>query len=264
MSEDKHCKLSIITINYNNFSGLKRTVESVINQSWKEFEYIVIDGGSTDGSAEYLSEMIEHFAFWVSEPDKGIYNAMNKGIKVANGEYLLFLNSGDWLINNDLLNSICGLFEKGYSLIYGSIQWFDYYKAGLNNRWKPPSVLTIKDFYLNVPIPHQATFYKKSVLKENFKYNEKLRIVGDWDLTLRQFKASKYNYFVDLIVSVCEEPGASADLRINELEIKKHSLYFHTLFYIRFWFFFKLLYIKSGIIKKLREYNGHIRSYTNV
>jgi len=85
--------LSIITINFNNLEGLKRTVESVIHQSWKEFEYIIIDGGSTDGSAEYIQEMNAHFDYWVSEPDRGIYHVMNEGILFYNGLFLLFLNS---------------------------------------------------------------------------------------------------------------------------------------------------------------------------
>ena len=96
-------KLSIITINYNNQSGLQRTVESIVNQTWKEFEYIVIDGGSTDGSAAYLESQNKIFDYWVSEKDLGIYNAMNKGIKAATGHYLLFLNSGDELLNDKVL-----------------------------------------------------------------------------------------------------------------------------------------------------------------
>ena len=90
-------KLSIITINYNNLEGFKKTAESVINQTWKEFEWIIIDGGSTDGSKEYIVKLNydltrngwNPIAYWCSEPDKGIYNAMNKGIGKAKGEYLL-------------------------------------------------------------------------------------------------------------------------------------------------------------------------------
>ena len=88
-------KLSIITINYNNCDGLQKTIDSVIAQTWRDFEWIVIDGGSTDGSKELLEQYKEHFSYWCSEPDKGIYNAMNKGIAKANGDYLNFMNSGD-------------------------------------------------------------------------------------------------------------------------------------------------------------------------
>ena len=90
-------KLSIITINYNNRDGLQKTIESVVSQSFKDFEWIVIDGGSNDGSRELIERYAESISYWVSEPDKGIYNAMNKGIKASNGDYLLFLNSGDSL-----------------------------------------------------------------------------------------------------------------------------------------------------------------------
>jgi len=103
-------KLSIITINYNNASGLRKTVESVLSQSTHDFEYIVVDGGSTDGSVEYLesqnSELkTQNFSF-ISEKDNGIYNAMNKGIRMAQGEYLHFLNSGDWLADEKVVENM--------------------------------------------------------------------------------------------------------------------------------------------------------------
>ena len=86
-------KLSIITINYNNCDGLRKTIESVIAQTTRDFEYIVIDGGSTDGSVDVIKEYADYIDYWVSEPDKGIYNAMNKGTRAAHGDFLLFLNS---------------------------------------------------------------------------------------------------------------------------------------------------------------------------
>ena len=88
-------KLSIITINYNNREGLKKTINSVINQTFRDFEYILIDGGSEDGSKEIILQHEAQFSYWRSEKDHGIYNAMNKGILAAKGDYLLFLNSGD-------------------------------------------------------------------------------------------------------------------------------------------------------------------------
>jgi glycosyltransferase involved in cell wall biosynthesis len=94
--------LSIITINYNNLSGLEKTIQSVLNQTLKNFEFIIIDGGSTDGSKEYNQEKNEFIDCWVSESDNGIYHAMNKGIKMAKGEYCLFLNSGDYLVDSEV------------------------------------------------------------------------------------------------------------------------------------------------------------------
>ena len=99
-------KISVITISYNNKEGLEKSLKSVTSQDYKDFEYIVIDGGSNDGSKEILEKYSDKINYWVSEPDKGIYNAMNKGIEVANGEYLLFINSGDELFSSGILTEV--------------------------------------------------------------------------------------------------------------------------------------------------------------
>ena len=99
-------KFSIITINYNNKEGLRKTIESVVGQSFRDFEYIIIDGGSTDGSIEVIKEYAGKVDYWVSEPDKGIYHAMNKGVLQAHGEYLNFMNSGDEFYNNGVLQEV--------------------------------------------------------------------------------------------------------------------------------------------------------------
>ncbi len=115
-------KLSIITVNLNNSAGLRKTIESIVKQTFKDFEYIIIDGGSTDGSAEVIKEFADKITYWVSEPDKGIYNAMNKGILHAKGEYLLFLNSGDWLADDDLLSKVfCE--PRTADIIYGHMNF---------------------------------------------------------------------------------------------------------------------------------------------
>lgn len=105
-------KLSIITINYNNRDGLQHTIESVINQTSHEFEYIIIDGGSTDGSVDIIKQYTNQIDYWVSEPDRGIYHAMNKGIDIAKGEYCIFMNSGDLFHNTssikDSINHLDG------------------------------------------------------------------------------------------------------------------------------------------------------------
>ncbi len=88
-------KLSIITINKNNAYGLRKTIQSVINQTYSNIEYIIIDGASTDGSIDVIKKFEDKIDWWASEPDTGIYNAMNKGIKIATGDYCQFLNSGD-------------------------------------------------------------------------------------------------------------------------------------------------------------------------
>ena len=98
--------LSIITINYNDVHGLQKTINSVLSQTWKDYEWIIIDGGSTDGSKELIEKYQQHFSFWCSEPDKGIYNAINKGIAHAHGDYIQFLHSGDYLFEPTTLEKV--------------------------------------------------------------------------------------------------------------------------------------------------------------
>ena len=104
-------KLSIITINLNNKADLQKTIDSIFTQTCKEFEWVIIDGGSTDGSVELIKETLQYINYWVSEPDKGIYNAMNKGIKASHGEYLLFLNSGDYLYDSSVIHNVLPLLK---------------------------------------------------------------------------------------------------------------------------------------------------------
>lgn len=168
-------KLSIITINYNNLEGLKRTVESIRNQTWQEFEYIVIDGGSTDGSAKYIASQSENIDYWVSEPDKGIYNAMNKGIAKATGEYSLFLNSGDHFFDDDVLKENIQYVEN-YDLIYFDLQMIS---TSSNKIAIYPEHLRFSDLYFG-SLPHPATFIKKTLFEKVGCYDENLKIVSDW------------------------------------------------------------------------------------
>jgi glycosyltransferase involved in cell wall biosynthesis len=168
-------KISIITINYNNLAGLKKTVESVVNQTWHEFEYIVIDGGSTDGSSAYIESQSEHFDYWVSEPDKGIYNAMNKGIAKATGEYLLFLNSGDHLFSETVLEENHSSITN-YDLVYFDIQIVD--ESGAKTSMYPEK-LRFSDLYFK-SLPHLGTFIKRSLFETVGLYDENLKIVSDW------------------------------------------------------------------------------------
>ena len=113
-------KYSIITINYNNADGLRRTIESVVSQTYADYEYLIIDGGSTDGSVNAIKEYEDKISYWVSEKDGGIYNAMNKGVKVAHGEYLIFMDSGDVFYNDRVLENIES-FQKTDDIIVGRV-----------------------------------------------------------------------------------------------------------------------------------------------
>ena len=179
-------KLSIITINFNNLVGLKRTVESVLNQTWNEFEYIVIDGGSTDGSAAYIESQSYKIDYWVSEPDKGIYNAMNKGITKSTGEYLLFLNSGDYLNDSSILNKN-HIYLKDKEIICFNIN--EIREEGIRIK-KSPAEMTFSQLFIDT-IPHQSTFIKKSLFSKAGLYDENLKIVSDWKFFIIAF--GKFN-----------------------------------------------------------------------
>lgn len=168
-------KLTIITINYNNHDGLKRTVESVVNQTWQEFEYIVIDGGSTDGSAAYIESKSERIDYWISEPDKGIYNAMNKGIAKATGEYLLFLNSGDELYDLEVLS-------KNHTVVHTEdFVYFDVFLVFTNETkiHQYPESLNFESF-MTGSLGHPTTFIKRDLFCRIGNYDESLKIVSDW------------------------------------------------------------------------------------
>ncbi|PWA04039.1 glycosyltransferase family 2 protein [Flavobacterium psychrotolerans] len=168
-------KISIITINYNNLEGLKKTVESVSNQTYKGFEYIVIDGGSSDGSAAYLESQNVNIDYWESVPDTGIYNAMNKGISKATGDYLLFLNSGDHLYNNDVIRE--NLQDvKDHDLIYFNVHMIGKRDYGILSH---PDTLRFSDFYLN-GLNHQSVLIRKELFKTVGLYDENLKIASDW------------------------------------------------------------------------------------
>lgn len=168
-------KISIITVNLNNVEGLQRTMDSVFTQTWKEFEYLVIDGGSTDGSKELIEENTGKVDYWISEPDKGIYNAMNKGIKVSTGEYLLFLNSGDELFNNYVLEENIDAIHTEDLIYFDILLVFN----DLTRIHHYPEDLKFTTF-MEGAIGHPTTFIHRNLFQKIGFYDESLRIVADW------------------------------------------------------------------------------------
>ena len=199
-------KLSIITVNLNNRDGLQKTIDSVVSQTFKDFEWIVIDGGSTDGSKELIEQYAEHFAYWVSEPDKGIYNAMNKGIRVARGEYLQFLNSGDWLwedntlqkvfsnsLEDDIVYGNCVEPNGKVSIYPESFDTLQLYKGSLN---------------------HQASFIKATLFQDCF-YDEEYKFASDWKFFLLKIVFENASHRKVDVVVTCAQPGHSYDVSLS-------------------------------------------------
>ena len=183
-------KFSIITINYNNVIGLKRTFESVFNQVYKDFEYIVIDNNSTDGSLDCIEYNNDKIDFWVSELDQGIYNAMNKGVMKAKGEYLLFLNSGDALCST---NSLTMVYESIINNNEIDIYYGNIFVVGDDIYEKIyPNSLSFK-YFLNDTLPHPASFIKRKCFEE-IMYDESLKIVSDWKLFVLGITKHNFTY----------------------------------------------------------------------
>lgn len=207
--------LSIITINLNNKEGLAKTFQSIQSQTFQDFEYIVIDGQSTDGSLDLIqkNERINHR---VAEKDTGVYDAMNKGIKIASGEYILFLNSGDYIYE---AHSI----EKVYShlitedIIYGDLI-FDNHK----NRevYNYPEQLNFS-FLFKYSLPHPATFIKRKLFEDHGFYETKYKIIADWvffcKVIAKHHCSTKH---VNQIISVFDTDGMSSD-PANQMNIQQ-------------------------------------------
>ena len=208
-------KYSIITINYNNKDGLETTINSVLEQTYKDFEYIIIDGGSTDGSVEVIKKYAAQIDYWVSEPDKGIYNAMNKGTRKATGDYLNFMNSGDTYHSSSALESIARLHSDDDIIIGG------YYETekGVSHTIPPQDItlLTLLKYTIN----HQATFIKKSLFDKRL-YDESYIIMADAKFNFQSIIIDNCSVKItDCIVSDYDTTGVSSNYDLYKKERKK-------------------------------------------
>lgn len=207
---EKNKKLSIITINYNNRDGLRKTIESVVGQTFRDFEYLIIDGGSTDGSVEVIKEYADKIDYWVSERDKGIYNAMNKGVLVAHGDYLLFLNSGDWLVNDDVFQRLFS--EELYADIVSCSLLSD------NGGVMPSPHRVTFEFFIRGTLPHPSTLIRRNLFTEHL-YDEKFRISADWEFFMYVLIKMNATYqSVPFPLSVFDTTGISSTQGMDDQE----------------------------------------------
>lgn len=214
-------KVSIITINYNNGEVLEATVKSVIcnkRELENEVEYIVIDGGSIDDSISVIKKYSKYVDYWISEKDKGIYNAMNKGISVAKGDYCLFLNSGDTFYANDTLKKIIPYLDTDY--VCGNAQLI--HENG-TLEWKAPTIVNELFFMQRFSVCHQSLFIRTELLKLR-PYDESLMIVGDYEQMFYEVVVNSRKYKkVDLTICNYSCDGISSDHEKADAE-KRHVL----------------------------------------
>lgn len=226
-------KLSIITINYNNAAGLKRTLDSVGAQTYADFEHIIVDGASTDSSVKIIRQYADSQAIrrrgdeamrqitWLSEPDTGIYNAMNKGVRMANGEYTLMLNSGDYLVDEYVVEKIMPLLD-GTDIIQGNIIE-DYPNKVVRNRGYGRSNIDFFDV-MKGHFLHQASFCRKDLFEKYGMFDESYRIIGDTKFFMICLGKENASFkYIDIDISNYDLNGISAETTGEWAEKRKEE-----------------------------------------
>jgi len=204
-------KISIITVVYNGEKYLEDTILSVVNQTYKNIEYIIIDGGSTDGTVDIIKKYEDRICHWVSEKDSGIYDAMNKGIDIIDGEWINFMNVGDSFYNHYVLESI---FYKNYyhnaDIIYGN------HNVIYSNKTRVVQAGDIRKIWKGSQFCHQSAFISSELHKKN-KFNLSNSIGADFEFFYKAYKENKNFEFIDVLVSNYSAGGISDIKRIESI-----------------------------------------------
>lgn len=215
----QHPVFSIITITYNASRWLERTILNVLSQSYPAIEYIIIDGASTDGTVDIIKRYESGISCWISEPDKGLYDAMNKGLEKATGDYVWFINAGDTLYTSNTVQQIASLLQRKRILpdiIYGETVVVDEYSKSLGmRRLKAPKQLSWKSFRMGMLVSHQSFVVKRTIAP---LYDLRYRYSADVDWCIRCMKQAKVIYNTRLILSNFLEGGVSTTQRKDSLK----------------------------------------------
>lgn len=231
--------ISVVTVSYNARTTIEKTIQSILNQSYSKIEYIIVDGGSTDGTVDIIKQYENRISHWISKPDKGIYDAMNRGISIANGDWLIFMNCGDTFVSDNVLMDVFSTSSDifSYDVIYGD--------AILNLSWAKFLVSSepLDMIKYHLPFCHQSVFCRSALLKE-YSFNLKYKLAADYDLFYKLYKIGCRFIHVDIALSnYCPEGGASASnsykcfCEIKEISLNeyKNFVYYYSIsmFYIR-------------------------------
>lgn len=214
-------KISIIIPVFNSRIVLKKAIESVILQDYKNIELIIIDGGSTDGSTDLLKKYQSHIHYWVSEPDSGVYEAMNKGIAAATGTWFFFLGADDEFYPGVISNIFNSLPFPNIDLIYG--------KVIIKDKGKKLGKQTDFEKMIVMNIPHQAIFYHKSIFEKFKGYDQRYKILADYDLNLKIFEdQSLQKVFMNIPISLfCNNGISNRTIDYNFFSEKKNHFINH-------------------------------------
>lgn len=199
-------KLSIITINLNNSEGLAKTIKSILSQTFKDYELLIIDGSSSDRSIQIINQNADKLKYWVSEPDNGIYNAMNKGILKSKGDYCFFLNSGDYFPDERVLENV---FKSEFQeeIIFGNL--LVLLNGKVVGKSKGKEKLTFIDIYSSI-LKHQASFIRRVLFDRFGLYNDRLKIIADWEFFLKTAGLGGASFkYLDIDVACFDNNGIS-------------------------------------------------------
>ena len=246
--EDKPL-ISVITVVFNGEADLEETIFSVINQTYDNVEYILIDGGSTDGTLDRIKKYEDKIDYWVSEEDDGISDAFNKGIMLVRGKRILFLNAGDCFHDLDSIERVYPLFiqHQNIDLIYGKIQLVNENREKIKSYGKPFDLTVFKR---HMTLPHQGMFHSREFFKTNGLYDITIKTCMDYELIMKNIDTTSF-YFFDDIVSDMLSDGIS---QTNILTLYKEHLKIQLAYSINSKlksYFYYLLNVTSYRLKKL-------------
>lgn len=217
--------ISIITISYNNEIGIENTIQSVISQRYKNIEYIIIDGNSSDRTVDIIKKYESYISYWISENDNGISDAFNKGILKSNGDWLIFMNSGDIFYSDDVLEDVVlsGILNCNLSLIY-------FGKAIKNNNRNQSYIFgdtfEKSEFKKRMTLCHQSTFFHIGYFNKYGLFDNNFKLTMDYELLLR---SKKYDYiFFSQVISIMDAGGVSQTNPINVYKECLIAKLFHT------------------------------------
>ena len=215
--------LSIITVTYNCKKDLTETIESVIHQTYDNIEYIIIDGMSNDGTIEIIEKYNNQIDYWLSEPDNGIYDAMNKGIMLSTGDFIGFINAGDIYYLNAMGKLSSAIINNNFDFTFGSVDIINDNSKIINVGYPLKESNIVKDKLKRLPTPHQSFFIKLSFLKHIGLFNTKYKIKADYDLILRSLAVSQKIWFFTSSPVMFRTGGVSSSLNthIENLELLK-------------------------------------------